>query len=101
MTVDHLAIIMYKADVWWNLQTLWSLEMVLDKSLGLLDYSSIFIFWKIVTLSFFLKTAEYLSLSVIENKLAQTNIFVHFSFVHDTCVNYAAFDTQSLFIAFL
>ena len=46
-------------------------------------------------------THEYLTVSIIGNKLSSTNNFECFSFPRETCVHYAAFATQSLCVAFL
>ena len=48
-----------------------------------------------------MKTNEYLTLGIIENKLAERNNFEYFSFAQETCVIYAAFATQRLFMASL
>ena len=48
-----------------------------------------------------MKTNECLTISIIENTFFQTNNFEHFSFPQETCVNYAAFTTQSFSIPIL
>ena len=44
---------------------------------------------------------EYLTPGIIENKLSETNNFEHFPFARESCVNNAAFATQSLVMASL